>query len=112
MIGVGDDPARCGWSISFLVLAMATSETDTTSGKAKRTREKRGVPAVIWLRCEDCGETIFSKEAERLMSVCPECGYHMYLSAPDRVRWVLDEGTFEEWDGELTPTDPLEFRDK
>ncbi len=64
------------------------------------TREKRGVPGGLWLRCDDCGETIFRKEAEGLMSVCPQCGYHMYLSAPDRVRWVLDEGTFEEWDAE------------
>jgi acetyl-CoA carboxylase carboxyl transferase subunit beta len=90
---------------------MATSETETT-GKTKMTREKRGVPGGLWLRCDDCGETIFRKEAEGLMSVCPECGYHMYLSAPDRVRWVLDEGTFEEWDASLSPTDPLGFRDK
>ena len=25
---------------------------------------------------------------------------------------MLDEGTFEEWDAELEPTDPLEFADK
>jgi acetyl-CoA carboxylase carboxyl transferase subunit beta len=91
---------------------MATSETDITSGKAKTMREKRGVPGGLWLRCEDCGETIFRQEAARLMNVCPQCGYHMYLSAPDRVRWVLDEGTFEEWDAELMPTDPLTFSDK
>jgi acetyl-CoA carboxylase carboxyl transferase subunit beta len=91
---------------------MATSETDITSGKAKTMREKRGVPGGLWLRCEDCGETIFRQEAARLMNVCPQCGYHMYLSAPDRVRWVLDEGTFEEWDAELMPTDPLVFSDK
>jgi acetyl-CoA carboxylase carboxyl transferase subunit beta len=36
----------------------------------------------------------------------------MYLSAPDRIRWVLDEGTFEEWDANLDPTDPLGFSDK
>ena len=60
---------------------MATSESETT-GKTKMTREKRGVPGGLWLRCEDCGETIFRKEAEGLMSVCPQCGYHMYLSAP------------------------------
>ena len=46
------------------------------------------------------------------MNVCPECGYHMYLSAPDRIAAVLDEGTFEEWDGNLAPTDPLKFEDK
>jgi acetyl-CoA carboxylase carboxyl transferase subunit beta len=91
---------------------MATSEIDAKSGKAKTMREKRGVPGGLWLRCQDCGETIYRQEVERLMNVCPHCGYHMYLSASDRVKWVLDEGTFEEWDAALTPTDPLEFKDK
>ena len=36
----------------------------------------------------------------------------MYLSARDRVAGVLDEGTFEQWDGNLEPMDPLEFEDK
>jgi acetyl-CoA carboxylase carboxyl transferase subunit beta len=92
---------------------MATTESQVTPAKAIQTmREKRGVPGGLWLRCEDCGETIYRQEAERLMNVCPQCGYHMYLSALDRVKWVLDEGTFEEWDAELMPADPLEFRDK
>ena len=90
---------------------MATSETEKTSQPQKPTREKRGVPGGLWLSCEDCGAMIFRKEAERLMNVCPECGYHMYLSARDRINWVLDEGTFEEWDGQLEPVDPLEFED-
>jgi acetyl-CoA carboxylase carboxyl transferase subunit beta len=90
---------------------MATSESETVA-KIKTTREKRGVPGGLWIRCEDCGETIFRKQAEELMNVCPQCGYHMYLSAPMRIRAVLDEGTFEEWDGELSPVDPLAFKDK
>jgi acetyl-CoA carboxylase carboxyl transferase subunit beta len=90
---------------------MATGPFKTTE-KPKTTREKRGVPGGLWIRCEDCGETIFQKEAEELMNVCPQCGYHMYLSAPQRIRWMLDEGTFEEWDAGLSPTDPLAFRDK
>ena len=91
---------------------MATSDTQLSAAKAKTMREKRGVPGGLWLRCEDCGETIYRQEAEKLMNVCPQCGYHMYLSATDRVKWVLDDGTFEEWDADLTPTDPLEFKDK
>jgi acetyl-CoA carboxylase carboxyl transferase subunit beta len=75
-------------------------------------RPKRGVPSGLWLRCDDCGETVFRKEVEQLMSVCPVCGRHMYLSAPDRVKFMLDEGTFEEWDGNLMPADPLGFADK
>ncbi len=94
---------------------MATSEThqaDDLSSEMKPAREKRGVPSGLWFRCEDCSGMIFRKEAERLMNVCPECGYHMYLSAHDRINGVLDEGTFDEWDGNLAPLDPLEFKDK
>jgi acetyl-CoA carboxylase carboxyl transferase subunit beta len=91
---------------------MATSDAPITTESSKPHREKRGVPSGLWIRCLDCGETIFRREAERRMNVCPECGYHMYLSAWDRVRWVLDEGTFNEWDADLAPTDPLEFHDK
>jgi acetyl-CoA carboxylase carboxyl transferase subunit beta len=90
---------------------MATIESDNTAGPRKPMREKRGVPSGLWLRCKDCGETIFRKEVDKLMSVCPLCGYHMYLTARDRIRFVLDSGTFEEWDADLTPTDPLEFAD-
>jgi acetyl-CoA carboxylase carboxyl transferase subunit beta len=46
------------------------------------------------------------------MSVCPECGYHFYLSARQRIEQMLDEGTFEEWDTDLRPSDPLTFKDK
>jgi acetyl-CoA carboxylase carboxyl transferase subunit beta len=75
-------------------------------------RPKRGVPEGLWQRCPGCRAVIFRNEAEKRLSVCPECDYHFYVSAKDRIRQVLDEGTFEELDGDLTPTDPLGFADK
>ena len=96
----------------LLELPMATSESDTSGDTAKPAREKRGVPGGLWLGCSDCGKMIYRPQAEQLMNVCPECGYHMYLSARDRIAGVLDEGTFDEWDGGLAPTDPLCFEDK
>jgi acetyl-CoA carboxylase carboxyl transferase subunit beta len=35
----------------------------------------------------------------------------MYVSAQQRIEQVLDEGTFEEWDANLMPLDPLQFAD-
>ena len=55
---------------------------------------------------------IYKKTADELLGICPECGYHFYVSGQERIRQVLDEGTFEEWDAELMPTDPLEFKDR
>ncbi|MEE3077611.1 MAG: acetyl-CoA carboxylase, carboxyltransferase subunit beta [Planctomycetota bacterium] len=75
-------------------------------------RKKRGVPEGLWIRCPDCSSAVFRKEAEKRMNVCPECGYHFYLSARQRIEQMLDEGTFEEWDTDLRPSDPLTFKDK
>ena len=93
---------------------MASSETNISDKQVRPMREKRGVPGGLWLRCEDvaCGKMIYRPQAEQLLSTCPECGHHMYLSARGRIAAVLDEGTFEEWDGNLAPTDPLHFEDK
>jgi len=76
------------------------------------TYQKRGVPEGLWVRCPGCQATIFRKEAERRMGVCPDCDYHWYVSAQERIRQVLDEGTFEEWDADLLPGDPLNFSDR
>ncbi len=75
-------------------------------------RPKRGVPEGLWRRCPGCQATIFRKEAEKRLGVCPECGYHWYVSARERIAQLLDEGTFEEWDADLVATDPLNFVDK
>jgi acetyl-CoA carboxylase carboxyl transferase subunit beta len=75
-------------------------------------RPKRGVPEGLWQRCPGCQQTIFRKQAERALGVCPDCDYHWYVSARQRIDQVLDAGTFEEWDAELEPVDPLSFRDK
>ena len=75
-------------------------------------RRKRGVPEGLWVRCSGCQATVFRKEAERRMNVCPECDHHWTVSAQQRIQQVLDEGTFEEWDAGLVPADPLGFFDR
>ena len=79
--------------------------------QSNQSIQKRGVPEGLWLKCPGCSATIYRKESERLQNVCPKCSYHFYVSAPERIAQVLDAGTFEEWDAELKPTDPLEFAD-
>ena len=87
--------------------AGANTENATTA-----IQSKRGVPEGLWQKCEGCQATIYRKEAEDLLNVCPQCGYHWYVSAAQRIEQLLDAGTFEEWDTNLRPTDPLGFHDK
>lgn len=91
---------------------MPDQPSDPNNWKNVMKRPKRGVPEGLWMRCPGCEATIFRKEAEKRLGVCPECDYHWYVSARQRIMQLFDEGTFEEWDADLEPADPLEFVDK
>lgn len=77
-------------------------------------RKKRGVPEGLWIRCPGCQATVFRKQVDEAMGVCPEpgCGHHFYVRAATRIRQLLDEDSFEEWFADLSPCDPLGFKDK
>lgn len=79
---------------------------------AGRTMAKRGVPEGLWIRCPQCKGTIFRKEMEARLCVCPDCRHHFYLPARERIKQLIDEGSFEEWFTELRPKDPLGFTDR
>ncbi|MFL5327926.1 MAG: acetyl-CoA carboxylase, carboxyltransferase subunit beta [Gemmataceae bacterium] len=73
---------------------------------------KRGVPEGVFVRCPGCKGAIYRKALEERFNVCPECEYHHYVPAQDRIRQLLDEASFEEWFTNLRPKDPLEFFDR
>jgi acetyl-CoA carboxylase carboxyl transferase subunit beta len=76
---------------------------------------KKGVsstPTGLWKKCVSCSEIIQTEKLEENFQVCPYCGHHYRLSAPERIRLILDEGSFEEQAGDLCSNDPLQFKDK
>lgn len=79
---------------------------------AMMSRQKRGVPEGLWIRCPQCKATIFRKEAESRFNVCPDCGYHFYLPSVQRIKQLLDADSFEEWFTSLRPRDGLGFVDR
>jgi acetyl-CoA carboxylase carboxyl transferase subunit beta len=81
------------------------------AAESEKPRAKRGVPEGLWKRCPGCKQTIFRKQAEEMLGVCPECEYHWTVGAKERLNQLLDDGTFEEWDADLMPGDPLGFAD-
>lgn len=91
---------------------MSTLENTETSVKSTMKRQKRGVPDGLWLRCDGCGATVFRKQAEQNLNVCPECEHHFYVPTSTRIRQLLDPDSFEEWYGEMTSGDPLGFSDR
>lgn len=71
---------------------------------------KKDIPKGLWTKCPQSGEIIYNKELEQNWMVVPKSGYHFPLPAADRMRLLLDEGTFVEYDTGLTSVDPLKFK--
>lgn len=78
-----------------------------TAAEAKKVQ----VPEGVWTKCKNCDEIIYTKEIERNLNVCPKCDYHFRISAQERIRLTLDEGSFVEMDATMQSIDFLEFKD-
>ncbi len=76
-------------------------------GTRKRPANGEATPAT---KCAKCGEMLIKKVLEDNLNVCPNCDHHHYLDPVRRLDSLLDEGSFQERDADLTSLDPLDFR--
>jgi acetyl-CoA carboxylase carboxyl transferase subunit beta len=71
--------------------------------------KKSDIPDDLWGRCEECNELIYTKKLEENLRVCPKCNFHFNIGARERVKLLIDEGTFKEMDPDMESLDPLSF---
>jgi acetyl-CoA carboxylase carboxyl transferase subunit beta len=79
-------------------------------GVQTETDDKKSVPKGMWQKCEVCSEILFGPDLDAVSRVCPKCDHHFVLPTADRIRLVVDEGTWHEHDATVESGDPLEFR--
>src|SRR4051812_42832048 len=70
------------------------------------------VPEGLWVKCSQCGDILQSKVLRENLQVCPDCQFHMRMTAAERIRMLSDDSVFEEYGEDLVSTDPLEFDDR
>lgn len=70
---------------------------------------KQDVPEGIMKKCPKCKKIMYTKELKKHLYICQSCGYHYQMSAPERLESLLDEGTFVEFDRDLSSENPLGF---
>jgi len=79
--------------------------------RIKTERRTRSVPEGLWIKCPACDAVLYRAELERNLYVCPKCSHHMRIGARDRLENFLDAGDLVEIGANITPEDPLKFRD-
>jgi acetyl-CoA carboxylase carboxyl transferase subunit beta len=65
----------------------------------------------VFVKCDGCEAHLFTGELDDALQVCKHCGHHFRIGARERLRFIFDEGKFEELDAEVISIDPLEFVD-
>ena len=75
-------------------------------------RRRKEMPQGLFIKCPDCEKMVYRKTVAERFQVCPECNYHFTLSPEDRIKLLLDEGTFQEIHADMTSADPLHFKDR
>ena len=75
----------------------------------KMPSRKKEMPEGLWTKCPECSAYIFNKELESLQMVCKECNHHFNIPAHQRIQHLLDEGTWQEFDANVTSVDILKF---
>jgi acetyl-CoA carboxylase carboxyl transferase subunit beta len=72
-------------------------------------RPNKKVPDGVWMKCPECHKAVYRNEVAELNQVCPACNYHFRIGGRDRLKAMLDIGSFQETHTNIQSTDPLEF---
>ena len=81
------------------------------TGIEKSSTKNVKVPEGLWTKCPGCSESLLTQEIQDNLQVCPKCGHHYRIAPRKRLQALLDNGTWQEFDAEMTSVDFLEFKD-
>ncbi|CAN6482983.1 unnamed protein product [Victoria cruziana] len=63
----------------------------------------------LWVQCENCYILNYKKFFSSKINICEQCGYHLKMSSSDRIKLLIDPGTWDPMDENMIPMDPIEF---
>jgi acetyl-CoA carboxylase carboxyl transferase subunit beta len=59
--------------------------------------------------CPQCNSGITAEEMQENYKVCPMCRHHFPMYAPERLEWIVEPGSFQELNNDLSSYNPLGF---
>jgi len=68
------------------------------------------IPNGMWVKCPKCGSILYKNDIQDNLKVCPKCNGHLRMNANERIKMIIDDGTFEEFDVNMSAGNPLDFK--
>ncbi len=82
------------------------------TGLVSQDRHEREIADGLWTKCERCDVLTYTKDLKANQKVCPECSFHHRIFSGDRIEQLIDAGSWEPINTQVSPKDPLKFRDR
>lgn len=73
--------------------------------------KKKEMPEGVWDKCKSCDSVLYTPDLISNLFVCPQCDYHMRISARKRLELFLDKDLMVEIASDVQPKDILKFKD-
>ncbi len=86
------------------------AEKSKTNWDGYSLKPRKDMPEGLWMRCPGCEHMLYRKTVAENQQVCPECNHHFRLDGSTRVKYLVDEDSFEELLADMTTDDPLNFK--
>jgi len=87
---------------------MAKEKKNKWNGFSLKPRKE--MPEGLWMRCPGCEHMLYKSAVQKNLNVCPECKHHFRIDAETRIKYLADEGSFQELLADMTTDDPLSFK--
>jgi len=65
------------------------------------------IPDGVFVKCDNCGASLYEKVLAKNMFVCPVCQNHFRIGVYQRLDYVIDPNTFIPMDTNIQSTNPL-----
>lgn len=72
---------------------------------------KQDVPEGLMTKCPECKAIMTTKELNKACKVCVSCDHHFRMTAQERIKMIIDDGTFSELNQDMRTENPLDFPD-
>ena len=73
-------------------------------------KPRKEMPEGLWVRCPGCEHMLYKSAVEKNLNVCPDCDHHFRIDAKTRIKYLVDEDSFQEVLKTLKTEDPLGFK--
>lgn len=77
----------------------------------KKIENKVDIPVGKWIKCDSCKEIIYKDLLNETLNTCPNCGNYFRMHIAKRLKQIIDDNTYEEFDLKIDSTNPLNLED-